>query len=123
MKKINIILALLLALAIMPTSTIVAVSDDINLNIKIDNSNSDKVVVTVPDDSHYEDVQPEISVNTSFSKVKVEKDGETVDFAIANGVVTFTIDDYDCEYIITKSVGNNSSNKTKSYAVPKTGIN
>lgn len=123
MKKINTILVLLLALFIMPTSTVFAVSDDMDLNIKIDNSDSDTVVVTIPDDHHYEETQPSISVNTPFSKVKVEKGGEVVDFTITNGVVKFTIDDYNCDYVITKVVDNNSSNKTKSYTVPKTGIN
>lgn len=122
MKKINFILILVLTLLLVPVNTITAISDT-NLNINIDNSNPDKVVVTIPDDNTYEVLQPEISVNTPFSKVNVQKDGEAVEFTIANGVVTFTIDDYDCDYVISKVSSDNNSKKPKSYNAPKTGIN
>ena len=116
MKRIKILLALLL-MVLVPFNIVIA-EEVTNLNIQIDNSESNRVTVSIPNDEKYDTLKPEISVDTSFSNAKVELDGIEIISTINNGVVTFTIENHNCTYVIT-STGSPNPNK---YQVPKTCV-
>lgn len=125
MKRLCILLSILFTFIFVPMNLISADEDPtMNLNIIINNDDSNKVVVSIPDDSKYSSLKPEISINTSFSAVKVEKNGSNVNYTLNNGKVTFIVDDFDCDYIITNAnVNGDVDDVNHRYVFPKTGVN
>lgn len=121
MKKFCAILLVLFTIVLIPMNVVSADEEPtMNLNILIDNSDSNKVVVSIPNDSKYASLKPKISVNTNFSTIKVEKNGSSVNYTLKDGIVTFTVDDFDCDYIIFNTSVNNDN---PGYVFPKTGVN